>query len=61
MAGGQGFGENEEEFDELYSKSNEVARLISGFIRYLLSKANPRNSRNPNDSKNSTNSGNSTN
>jgi len=29
---------NEEKFNELYSKSDEVARLISGFIRYLLSK-----------------------
>ena len=29
---------NEEKFDELYSKSDEVARLISGFIRYLLNK-----------------------
>ena len=25
-------------FDELYAKSDEVARLISGFIRYLLNK-----------------------
>jgi len=25
-------------FDELYSKCDEVARLISGFIRYLLNK-----------------------
>ena len=29
---------NEEKFDELYSKSDEVARLLSGFIRYLLNK-----------------------
>ncbi|NWF77962.1 MAG: four helix bundle protein [Chloroflexi bacterium] len=29
---------NEEKFNELYSKSDEVARLISGFIRYLLNK-----------------------
>ena len=29
-----------DKFDELYSKSDEVARLISGFIRYLLSKLN---------------------
>ena len=29
---------SQEKFDELYSKSDEVARLISGFIRYLLSK-----------------------
>ena len=28
----------QEKFDELYSKSDEVARLISGFIQYLLSK-----------------------
>jgi four helix bundle protein len=27
-----------DKFDELYSKCDEVARLISGFIRYLLSK-----------------------
>jgi four helix bundle protein len=33
---------NEEKFDELYSKSDEVARLISGFIRYLLNKDKPR-------------------
>jgi four helix bundle protein len=32
---------NEEKFDELYSKSEEVARLISGFIRYLLNKDKP--------------------
>ncbi len=32
---------NEERFDELYSKSEEVARLISGFIRYLLNKDKP--------------------
>jgi len=31
---------NEEKFDELYSKSDEVARLTSGFIRYLLNKDN---------------------
>ena len=29
---------NEERFDELHAKSDEVARLISGFIRYLLNK-----------------------
>ena len=29
---------NREKFDELYSKSDGVARLISGFIQYLLSK-----------------------
>jgi len=28
-------------FDELYAKSDEVARLISGFIRYLLNKDKP--------------------
>jgi four helix bundle protein len=32
---------SEEKFDELYSKSDEVARLISGFIRYLLNKDKP--------------------
>ena len=32
---------NEQKFDELYSKSDEVARLISGFIRYLLNKDRP--------------------
>jgi len=32
---------NQEKFDELYSKSDEVARLISGFIRYLLNKDKP--------------------
>lgn len=32
---------NEEKFDELYFKSEEVARLISGFIRYLLNKDKP--------------------
>jgi len=36
---------NEEKFNEVYSKSDEVARLISGFIRYLLNKENPRNSK----------------
>ncbi len=29
---------SQEKFGELYSKSDEVARLISGFIQYLLSK-----------------------
>ena len=29
---------NQEKFNELYTKSDEVARLISGFIQYLLSK-----------------------
>ena len=32
---------NEEKFKELYSKSDEVARLLSGFIRYLLNKDKP--------------------
>ena len=32
---------NENKFDELYSKSDEVASLISGFIRYLLNKDKP--------------------
>jgi len=32
---------NREKFDELYSKSDEVARLISGFISYLLNKDKP--------------------
>ena len=32
---------NEEKFNELYSKSDEVARLISGFIQYLLNKDRP--------------------
>jgi four helix bundle protein len=27
---------NQERFNELYSKSDEVARLLSGFIQYLL-------------------------
>jgi four helix bundle protein len=29
---------NEEKFAELYPKSDEVARLLSGFIKYLLTK-----------------------
>ena len=29
---------SQEKFNELYLKSDEVARLISGFIQYLLSK-----------------------
>ncbi|MCJ7655243.1 MAG: four helix bundle protein [Dehalococcoidia bacterium] len=29
---------NEEKFAELYPKSDEVARLLSGFIKYLLPK-----------------------
>jgi four helix bundle protein len=32
---------NQEKFNELYSKSDEVARLLSGFIRYLLNKDKP--------------------
>ena len=40
-----------EKFDELYSKSDEVARLISGFIRYLLIK--DKRPKNPTNSKNS--------
>jgi four helix bundle protein len=39
---------NEEKFDELYSKSDEVARLISGFIRYLLNKDKPQTLKQPN-------------
>jgi four helix bundle protein len=31
-----------DKFEELYAKSDEVARLISGFIRYLLNKDKPR-------------------
>jgi len=30
---------NQRKFEELYSKSDEVARLTSGFIRYLLNKS----------------------
>lgn len=30
---------NQEKFNELYSKSDEVARLLSGFIQYLLKAA----------------------
>jgi four helix bundle protein len=29
---------SQQKFEELYSKSDEVARLTSGFIRYLLNK-----------------------
>jgi four helix bundle protein len=36
---------NKEEFNTLYSKSDEVARLISGFIRYLLNKNKPQESK----------------
>jgi four helix bundle protein len=32
---------NEEKFNELYSKSDEVASLTSGFIKYLLNKDKP--------------------
>lgn len=32
---------NGEKFDEFYSQSDEVARLISGFISYLLNKDKP--------------------
>jgi four helix bundle protein len=39
-----------EKFEELYSKSDEVARLISGFIKYLLSKET--RSKNPINAKN---------
>ena len=33
---------SEGKFNELYTKSDEVARLTSGFIHYLLSKDKPR-------------------
>ena len=39
---------NEEKFNELYTKSDEVARLISGFIRYLLNKDKPQALNQPN-------------
>ncbi|MCJ7575579.1 MAG: four helix bundle protein [Dehalococcoidia bacterium] len=39
---------NKEKFDELYSKSDEVARLISGFIRYPLNKGKPQALKQPN-------------
>jgi four helix bundle protein len=32
---------NEQKFDELYAESDEVGRLISGFLRYLLNKNKP--------------------
>jgi len=35
-------------FNELYAKSDEVARLISGFIRYLLNKDKPQALKQPN-------------
>jgi len=38
---------NENKFDELYSKSDEVASLISGFIRYLLNKDKPQEFKEP--------------
>ncbi len=43
----------QEKFNEVYSKSDEVARLISGFIKYLLSK--DKHPRNPTNSTNSSN------
>lgn len=40
-------------FNQLYSKSDEVARLISGFIQYLLNKdKHSTNSKNPKNSRN---------
>ena len=39
---------NEQKFDGLYTKSDEVARLISGFIRYLLNKDKPQALKQPN-------------
>ena len=39
---------NQERFKELYSKSDEVARLISGFITYLLNKDKPQALKQPN-------------
>jgi len=38
---------NEEKFDEHYSRSDEGARLISGFIRYLPDKDKPRELKEP--------------
>lgn len=47
----------QEKFNEIYSKSDEVARLISGFIKYLLSKEkHPKNAVNATDAMNPTNS-----
>lgn len=44
----------EEKSNEIYSKSDEVARLISGFIKYLLSKGkHPKNATNATNSKDS--------
>lgn len=42
---------DEEKFGELYSRSDEVARLISGFIRYLLNKDKPHEFREPSELK----------
>ena len=39
---------NQERFKELHSKSDEVARLTSGFIRYLLNKDKPQALKQPN-------------
>ena len=39
---------NEDKFEELYTKSDEVARLVSGFIRYLLNKDKPQEFKEPN-------------
>jgi len=48
---------NQEKFNQLYCKSDEVARLLSGFIHYLLNKdKRSMNSRNPRNSTNSTDS-----
>jgi four helix bundle protein len=47
---------NQEKFNELYSKSDEVARLLSGFIQYLL-KAEGQTQKNSTHSKNSKNWG----
>ena len=50
---------SQENFNKLYSKSDEVARLISRFIQYLLNKSkhskNSANSTNPMNSTNSRN------
>jgi four helix bundle protein len=40
-----------EKFDDFYSKSDEVARLTSGFIRYLLNKNKPQALKEPNKTK----------
>ena len=39
---------NQDKFNELYAKCDEVARLISGFIRYLLNKDKPQALKQPN-------------